>query len=388
MADPPWFQRLQPASFRGIPFFVLQHELASGRRGPDYEYPDSNIGSVEDTGGKIDKFKLDAYLIGDEYDLRADELIEALRIAGPGTLVHPRYGERDVICRDWSRVEEGAEGGIARFSLSFTDAPGDGGLTITIAADIDDTADTLITAASASFDDTYATTGFPGSVSDAAVLDVVATIRRIQTALLRAPVDAAAAIAISEPDIDVAVLIANPDQIADAIADIWAVAPFEAIRAFVLARPTDTNTASVTDANELQRITNENAMSAIAQRLALAEYARQAVPLVEDTFSVYDDAIELRDEYADLVRVEEETTNADEYDALIGARTDVHSRITDVAEPLVRLRTIVLKHTTNALVLAWDLYEDATRAVEIIDRNAIRHGGFIAAGTELRVLAE
>lgn len=386
MPDPPWFQRLRPASFRGVPFKVLSHEREGGRNGPDFEYPDSDVGSTEDTGGKIDKHKIDAFLVGDDYDLDADRLIEALRIKGPGELEHPRYGTQRVQVRSWSRAEEGAEGGIARFSLAFTDAPG-GGLTISVAADIDDTADALVTAVSAAFEDAFLVEGLPGYVSDAAVLKVAEVFARIETALLRSSVAAADALAIATPA-EASTLIAAPDEYAASIAAIWLVAPFEALRAFALARPATAGTDSLDSANEIQRITNDNAVDAMAQRLALAEYSRQVVPLVEDTFEVYDDAIDLRDELADLVRVEEATTAADEYDALIKARTDVYARITATAAPLVRLRTITIKHTVPALVLAYDLYGDATRAVEVIDRNAIRHGGFIAAGSRIEVLAE
>jgi prophage DNA circulation protein len=389
MSEPPWFQRLEPASFRGVPFGVLSHERAGGRRGPDHEFPDSDVGAPEDTGGKIELHKIDAFVVGDDYDIAADNLAEALRIKGPGILIHPRYGSLSVICRDWARAEEFAEGGIARFSLAFTEAPTDGGLTITIAEDIDDNADALVTAVSAAFADTYGTTGWPGSVSDAALVDLAASTELVAKALLRAPVDSAEALA-ALADLGVpSELIADPTEQAAAWAGVLLVSPLEAIQALVRTRPTDVPTGTITDLNELQRIGNTNAQHAVIQRQALAEYARQAVPLVEDTFQVYDDAIALRDELADLIRAEEAiTTDATEYEALIETRTEVYDRITAAAAPLVRLRTITIKHTINALVLAWDLYEDATRAVEIIDRNAIRHGGFIAAGTSLQVLAE
>ena len=387
MANPPWFQDLIPAAFRGVPFKIVSHEKKGGRRGPDHEYPDSDVGKPEDTGGMLDRDSIDAYIVGDEYHIAADLLIQALKVKGPGTLDHPRYGTRRVQVRGWSRKEDNAEGGIARFQIDFVDAPENGGLTINIFADVETDADETITAASATFAANYNTIGVSGPVGDSALASATGLYARVNKALRRDLAAAEDALALVAVIPTFATQIADPPLLASTLAEIWKVSPFAALRDFTAARPADKTTTG-TDPNEALIIANDNALEALAQRLALAEYARQAVPLVEDTFSVYDDAIAIRDELDARVRVEEGTDNASEYESLISMRTDAHQRISDAAEALVRLRTITLTKLTSALVLAYDLYSDATRAVEIIDRNGIRNGAFMIPGTELSVLAE
>jgi prophage DNA circulation protein len=44
--------------------------------------------------------------------------------------------------------------------------------------------------------------------------------------------------------------------------------------------------------------------------------------------------------------------------------------------------------TQPALVLAYSLYEDASRDADIIARNNVRHPGFVPGGRTLEVLAD
>lgn len=94
-----WIDRLQPASFRGIPFKVEEEEGTFGRRVQTHEYPGRDKPYTEDLGRTTRRFNVSAYLIGDDYFDQRDRLIKAVETAGPGTLVHPFYGEM-IICID------------------------------------------------------------------------------------------------------------------------------------------------------------------------------------------------------------------------------------------------------------------------------------------------
>lgn len=386
MAEPAWFQDLVPASFRGVPFQVLSHERKGGRLGPDHEFPDSDVGDPEDTAGALETYSVDAFIVGDEYHLEADNLLDALKTKGPGVLEHPRYGTRRVQVRTWSRKEDNAEGGIARLQIDFKDAP-QGGLTITLLADIETDVDETVIAVSEAFETNFDATGVSGPVGDAALAGATSLYDNVENALRRNLSDAGEALALVDVLPSIADQIADPELLASTLAEIWEASPLEALRAFTATRAAD-KTSTGTDPNEALIFSNDAALEALGQRLALAEYSRQVVPLVEDTFEVFDDAIALRDELTERIRVEETTDDASEYEALVTTRTDAYKRLSDAAEPLVRLRTITVGHLDSAIVLAWNLYEDASRVSEIIDRNALRHGGFIVAGTELTVLAE
>ncbi|HGO4162413.1 TPA: DNA circularization protein [Serratia marcescens] len=94
-----WIDRLQPASFRGVPFNVEEDEGTFGRRVQTHEYPGRDKPYTEDLGRATRRFNVSAYLIGDDYFELRDRLIQAVETPGPGTLVHPFYGEM-VVCID------------------------------------------------------------------------------------------------------------------------------------------------------------------------------------------------------------------------------------------------------------------------------------------------
>jgi prophage DNA circulation protein len=74
------------------------------------------------------------------------------------------------------------------------------------------------------------------------------------------------------------------------------------------------------------------------------------------------------------------------YDQILDLRSAV---LQDVAERVVNLpalRSYTPGATLPALVLAHQLYGDATRSQELLERNAIRHPGFVAGGQALEVL--
>jgi prophage DNA circulation protein len=58
--------------------------------------------------------------------------------------------------------------------------------------------------------------------------------------------------------------------------------------------------------------------------------------------------------------------------------------LTEVARSGVGLRTYAPAETVSALVLAHALYGDALRSGEIVERNRVRHPGFVPA-TDLQV---
>ena len=88
-----WKDRLQDASFRGVPFKVEEESAGTGRRVETHEYPNRDKPYTEDLGKVTFRPSITAYVVGDDCFDQRDRLIEALNKPGPGTLVHPTYGE-------------------------------------------------------------------------------------------------------------------------------------------------------------------------------------------------------------------------------------------------------------------------------------------------------
>jgi|GEM_PF-1393427 Mu-like prophage DNA circulation protein len=120
------FSHWQPASFRGVPFYVERHGNDGGRRGPDHEFPNKEEGYAEDTGKKMERYSFDAYvcrLVDDkDYPVRRDALKKALNQKGPGELVHPAFGTIRVQVRSWKLSEDKNSFGYVPFKISFVEA--------------------------------------------------------------------------------------------------------------------------------------------------------------------------------------------------------------------------------------------------------------------------
>ncbi|ELX1853102.1 DNA circularization N-terminal domain-containing protein [Escherichia coli] len=118
-----WRDRLQDASFRGVPFKVEEESAGTGRRVETHEYPNRDKPYTEDLGKVTFRPSITAYVVGDDCFDQRDRLIEALNKPGPGTLVHPTYGELKVCVDGEVRVSTSkSEGRIVRFDLKFVEA--------------------------------------------------------------------------------------------------------------------------------------------------------------------------------------------------------------------------------------------------------------------------
>ena len=78
--------------------------------------------ATNDLGARRDVYVLEALLLGPEYDYARNALLEELHAGGKGTLVHPYLGIWVVQVEDWTMEESTEEGGLARFSLTFSAA--------------------------------------------------------------------------------------------------------------------------------------------------------------------------------------------------------------------------------------------------------------------------
>nr|DAO40637.1 MAG TPA: DNA circularization protein [Caudoviricetes sp.] len=118
-----WSARLRDASFRGVPFSVEDDESSFGRRVQVHEYPNRDKPFTEDLGRATRRISINAYLIGDGYADQRDKLIAAIETAGPGTLVHPFYGEMQGSIDGQVRViHSSSEGRMCRVSFQFVES--------------------------------------------------------------------------------------------------------------------------------------------------------------------------------------------------------------------------------------------------------------------------
>lgn len=119
---PAWLDQLQPASFRGVSFQVDTIEHQAGDNVVLREYPFQDLPTVFRMGEGTEEIKFSAYVIGDDYTTQRDRLREVL--TGEGVLIHPTASTVRAFVNGKYSIKENptAEGGMARFDLTFVRA--------------------------------------------------------------------------------------------------------------------------------------------------------------------------------------------------------------------------------------------------------------------------
>jgi prophage DNA circulation protein len=370
-----WREGLIDASFRGIYFEVEATKSKFGRRTTRHEYPKRDTPAIEDLGRATRELQMTAFIIGDDYMARRDELIEAAEEPGKGVLAHPFIGELDVYCEAFELSETTADGGMATIAFSFVEA---GELSLPTANSeaasaagsasakvIDDSLDNLLKA----FDDALDAVGDAMSAVNAATDAVRDALHSPGKIVGKIGAAVAAADAIAD---NIADLATNPTDLAAQVEKLFtAIADADAIFLFLKASP------PVIDAT-----TNEKA---IAHSYAQNGLAAAGLALVSDEFDTYEEAEEAANKFAFFVDTEAANTSGAVFDSLSSLKNAVIAAIYANAIKLPKLKTIDV-FMASSIPLAFELYGDAERADEITRRNKIAHGGFISGA--LRVLSE
>lgn len=124
-----WVSRLRQASFRGIPFGVLDDAGVVGRRVAVHEYPGRDQPFAEDMGRAARRFSVRGFLVEQSAIYGGGDVIAqrlALEVAaeasGPGTLVHPTKGRVSVQLLTCEVNERTEEGGYYELRFEFIEA--------------------------------------------------------------------------------------------------------------------------------------------------------------------------------------------------------------------------------------------------------------------------
>ena len=104
----------------------MEIHTTEGGRNTDSQEQEVIYGKIplatNDPGARRDVYVLEALVIEPDYDYARNALLKELHAGGKGTLVHPHLGTWVVQLEDWTMEESTEEGGLARFSLTFSTA--------------------------------------------------------------------------------------------------------------------------------------------------------------------------------------------------------------------------------------------------------------------------
>ncbi|MDE2342914.1 MAG: DNA circularization N-terminal domain-containing protein [Betaproteobacteria bacterium] len=116
----PWADSLQQASYRGIPFAVRESRIRKGRRTATHEYPYRDDVWVEDLGRGVRHITLTGFLIGDNVYQQSKSLQDSVESGiGLCKLVHPSLGAIYVSLISFSCNERAEQGRVVGVEFEF-----------------------------------------------------------------------------------------------------------------------------------------------------------------------------------------------------------------------------------------------------------------------------
>jgi len=396
MAGQSWRDKLQTASFRGIPFKVESTSGDIGRRVVVHEYPQRDLPYTEDLGRKAREFSLEAFVIGTDYMTARDRLVNAIETVGAGELVHPYRGRSQVVVTSCRVSESTADGGMAKFSLSFTEA----GVPVNPKPRTDTKAVVKKAALKAKaakqswFAQEFSVVKAKASVVTAAIAKanaVLNTLRLAANSVLSGALLPDFVHDLFSMAASVSSLILFPVNLAQGFMGMVTglsgianspLAALSALRSLFGFGSDDVVVAPLTPGG-VQQAANQAALSSLIRTTAIIE---ACVVATEITPASYNEAIALRDELTAVLEAEAETATDDVYRALMELRLAVIADITLRAADLSRLVSVTVPVTLPALVVAYNLYGTVAKADSLVARNHIRHPGFVPGGQALEVL--
>lgn len=430
--------QLVGGSFRGVPFHTVGAEVKVGRRNVVNEYPQRDAPYVDDLGRRARRFVVDCYVIGTDYLSDRDALIEAFETKGPGELIHPRYGSMNVAVEGEASLKESPDqGGMAQISVTFVE---DGLNTfpkavVDTVADVAAAADAADVATQAAFGQEFTVSG-PGLLAVQALKGLNATVKGLlQTVRQVTSTSGLATIGrmIGTLTGNLAELIRTPVVLVQSLRSIHAQLvtdlerPLAAFAEFqsVFAGNKRSPAVALSGSTRARSLANDTARADLQRRLSLTTQARvlavairplstvsgrpavaatgsggargvsgqmQAAGVSIVTTAATDTAAE-----AVIATSEQAVALRDALIAQIDAEIEMNDPPAQVALALSRLRAAVVRDVAArseflrsrstfmpqavlpALVLAHRIYQDATRADELVARNGVAHPAFVPA---------
>ncbi|GFM51462.1 2-hydroxyacid dehydrogenase [Pseudomonas cichorii] len=446
-----WRDRLMPASFRGIGFFVDTDSVPVGRKGQLHEFPQRDEPYFESLGKESQIYTMEAFLVGDDCFERRDRLLEALEARGAGELVHPWLGRMQVQVGGCILKHNRAEGGVVRLSLKFyPDQPlrfptstvntrrqlvqaSDGLLAsalkrykavmsvvdaariniqalrstlsgifaviqrqftpfMTIYSDVTSLVHSLVNAPltlSTMFSSFFASfDGDSSSSSTGSSASFNASTGAGSSTGTNAGTATSASASGNSSSVNYRATISDATQQAESIASINQVNQGGGL---------DTGSTAQATANLIQ----DALLVKVARVVASMPVATAAVPIIATPslehqvvmpvdraqVPVADDVIELRDTLSSAIWEASLKADPEHYLVLNTLRQALIRHLNAVAASGVRLVDIKVAEPLPALVLAYRRFGDATRLTEVVQRNRVQHPGFLPPGT-LKVAQE
>jgi prophage DNA circulation protein len=122
LATDIWLRMMRQASFRGVAFRYERVTHNFGRRYAMHEYPGRDVPYAEDLGRAQRTWTFTAYVIGDLFHPARMDLMRACEQPGKGSLILPFVGRMDAVCTDLSFDDARDQGRYSAINISFAES--------------------------------------------------------------------------------------------------------------------------------------------------------------------------------------------------------------------------------------------------------------------------
>lgn len=411
-----WQDAYLPASFRLIPFFVDSHEYTGGRNAVSHEPPDANSAFAEDVGRKANGYRIQGHVLGDNYFFLRDAIINAMNEKAAGILIHPYLGTIDVQPQSFTINEDRTEGRICRFTLNFIEV-GDPNSVFGFLDNISDFisgAFAFVSAAKNAFELAAKISGLPAYVVESALTLVDEALDSIETSLATIQTNAENLASIKEKIANFrankqTLLSSDPATFADTfdtiISDMKDVSAepeddstiditsgkddtltvFDGVLDYTASKETEINSLTPTTSTRQAEQDLLNTINRLVRQLTISSLSDKSA---EKSYVSINAALDQRERLSLLYEEQSNIDGIDDdlYQTLRDQLASVTNVIPNPGEILGTETTKTVLLPTPSLVLAYDLYGGIDREVEIVDRNRIKHPGFIHG--EIEVLTD
>jgi prophage DNA circulation protein len=418
--DKTWRDAMLPASFRGIRFLIPQTSVPVGMKGPLHEFPQRDTPFFEQMGKQAQVHKMTAWVVGDDCFERRDKLIEALQTPGAGELVHPWLGRLQVKVGECEMGHERTQGGMVTFELTFyPDLPlKSPSAKVNTQQQVVTSSNSLLDSSLGRYQSTMATvnkaklgllqlrnslSGVYGVIQQqfAPFLGTFSTLSGFAQSLMNSPGTLSSLFSSyfsSFSGFDFfggsssgggssggstggyRAALAETTQQSQAVIAIDTVSPLGGHDTVAASQATANLVQDallvqigliVSDMPVTQQPVSPGSTPSVEQQALL--------PLVRPEVPVADDVLALRDSLNEAIYTASLKADPTHYQALNNHRLALVKHLTAVAASGVRLVDVTPPETLSVLVLAYRRFGDATRESELVQRNRIRHPGFVPA---------
>ncbi|WP_339521538.1 DNA circularization protein [Pseudomonas sp. EL_65y_Pfl2_R96] len=400
-----WRDRLLPASFRGVGFWVDQAKTPVGKKGQLHEYPQRDLPFFEGLGQQAKIHDLTAFIVGPDCLEQRDKLLKALE-AGSGELVHPWLGRLQVKVGECDMTHTRQDGGLVTFALKFYPDEPLPFPTATVSTQkvLLAKADTLLGSAVARFEQAMtlikaarigianlrnSLTGVYDVIKEQLkpLIEQYRQITELVKAVKELPKEVAAEFKGLLGDIKSLKDFAKEGYrgvIADVSQQLEAIRKADAPK---LTTGKDTTAAAQAMADLVQ----DTLLVKVAQWVASMPVASRPVklvsqpsldhqtlqPVTRQEVPVTDDLQLLQKELNEALQLALNKANPSHYQAINDVKQALNAHLKAVASSGVRLVSKSFQESLPAVVVAYRQFADATRVTEVTQRNGVAHPLFL-----------